>query len=199
MILSYVFRRTFKDLNGDGDVRDAGEMINMTGIETSFFILMTSKEIRKSFLDFFKEKKSGKIARSSSVVPLDDPTLLFTNAGMNQFKPIFLDQIKTTNPRLVNSQKCIRVSGKHNDLEKLESILFIIPFLRCLVTGLLEIITKKESIQWAWELFTEKWELDKNRLWATVYKDDDEAFNLWLKVTDIKPERVIRCGTKDNF
>ena len=159
---------------------------------------MTSKEIRKSFLDFFKEK-NHKIARSSSVVPLDDPTLLFTNAGMNQFKPIFLDQIKTTNPRLVNSQKCIRVSGKHNDLEEVGVDTFHHTFFEMLGNWSFGDYYKKESIQWAWELFTEKWELDKNRLWATVYKDDDEAFNLWLKVTDIKTERVIRCGAKDNF
>ena len=158
---------------------------------------MTSKEIRKSFLDFFKEK-NHKIARSSSVVPLDDPTLLFTNAGMNQFKPIFLDQIKTTNPRLVNSQKCIRVSGKHNDLEEVGVDTFHHTF-EMLGNWSFGDYYKKGINSMGMGTFTEKWELDKNRLWATVYKDDDEAFNLWLKVTDIKPERVIRWGAKDNF
>ena len=159
---------------------------------------MTSKEIRKSFIEFFKEK-NHKFIRSSSVVPSDDPTLLFTNAGMNQFKPIFLDQIVPKDLRAVNSQKCIRVSGKHNDLEEVGVDTFHHTFFEMLGNWSFGDYYKKEAIQWAWELFTEKWELDKDRLWATVYKDDDEAFNLWLEVTDIKPERVIRCGKKDNF
>ena len=159
---------------------------------------MTSKEIRKSFIEFFKEK-NHKFIRSSSVVPSDDPTLLFTNAGMNQFKPIFLNQIVPEDLRAVNSQKCIRVSGKHNDLEEVGVDTFHHTFFEMLGNWSFGDYYKKEAIQWAWELFTEKWELDKDRLWATVYKDDDEAFNLWLEVTDIKPERVIRCGKKDNF
>ena len=159
---------------------------------------MTSKEIRKSFVEFFEEK-NHKFIRSSSVVPSDDPTLLFTNAGMNQFKPIFLDQIVPEDPRAVNSQKCIRVSGKHNDLEEVGVDTFHHTFFEMLGNWSFGDYYKKEAIQWAWELFTERWELDKERLWATVYKDDDEAFNLWLEVTDIKPERVIRCGKKDNF
>ena len=118
---------------------------------------------------------------------------------MNQFKPIFLDQLKPTNLRVVNSQKCIRVSGKHNDLEEVGVDTFHHTFFEMLGNWSFGDYYKRESIQWAWELFTEIWELDKNRLWATVYKDDDEAFDLWLEVTDIKPERVIRCGEKDNF
>ena len=159
---------------------------------------MTSKEIRKSFIEFFEEK-NHKFIRSSSVVPSDDPTLLFTNAGMNQFKPIFLDQIIPEDLRAVNSQKCIRVSGKHNDLEEVGVDTFHHTFFEMLGNWSFGDYYKREAIQWAWELFTKKWELDKERLWATVYKDDDEAFNLWLEVTDIKPERVIRCGKKDNF
>ena len=99
----------------------------------------------------------------------------------------------------VNSQKCIRVSGKHNDLEEVGVDTFHHTFFEMLGNWSFGDYYKKEAIQWAWELFTERWELDKERLWATVYKDDDEAFNLWLEVTDIKPERVIRCGKKDNF
>ena len=159
---------------------------------------MTSKEIRKSFIEFFEEK-NHKFIRSSSVVPSDDPTLLFTNAGMNQFKPIFLDQIIPEDLRAVNSQKCIRVSGKHNDLEEVGVDTFHHTFFEMLGNWSFGDYYKREAIQWAWELFTKKWELDKERLWATVYKDDDEAFNLWLEVTDIKPERLIRCGKKDNF
>ena len=159
---------------------------------------MTSKEIRKSFIEFFEEK-NHKFIRSSSVVPSDDPTLLFTNAGMNQFKPIFLDHLIPEDLRAVNSQKCIRVSGKHNDLEEVGVDTFHHTFFEMLGNWSFGDYYKREAIQWAWELFTKKWELDKERLWATVYKDDDEAFNLWLEVTDIKPERVIRCGKKDNF
>ena len=159
---------------------------------------MNSKEIRKSFLEFFQDK-NHEFIRSSSVVPSDDPTLLFTNAGMNQFKPIFLDQISPEYPRAVNSQKCIRVSGKHNDLEEVGVDTFHHTFFEMLGNWSFGDYYKKDAIQWAWELFTEKWKLDKNRLWATVYKDDDEAFNLWTEITDINPERVIRCGKKDNF
>ena len=160
--------------------------------------MMTSKDIRNSFIEFFIEKNHI-FTRSSSVVPLDDPTLLFTNAGMNQFKPIFLDQIKSDHPRSVNSQKCIRVSGKHNDLEEVGVDTFHHTFFEMLGNWSFGDYYKKEAIEWAWELFTERWNLDKNRLWATVYREDEEAFNLWTDVTDILPERVIRCGKKDNF
>ena len=105
---------------------------------------MISKEIRKSFLEFFKDK-NHKFSRSSSVVPSDDPTLLFTNAGMNQFKPIFLDQLKPTNLRVVNSQNVSGCLENIMTLKKLESILFIIPFLKCWEIGPLEIITKENQ------------------------------------------------------
>ncbi|MBI86757.1 MAG: alanine--tRNA ligase [Candidatus Marinimicrobia bacterium] len=160
--------------------------------------MMTSNEIRSSFLKFFKEK-NHKFIRSSPVLPSDDPTLLFTNAGMNQFKPIFLDEINPNYTRVVNTQKCIRVSGKHNDLEEVGVDTFHHTFFEMLGNWSFGDYYKKEAIQWSWELFTEIWKLDKERLWATVYKDDDEAFDLWLEVTDIKPDRVIRCGEKDNF
>ena len=159
---------------------------------------MNSKEIRQSFIDYF-EVKGHRFARSSSVVPIDDPTLLFTNAGMNQFKPIFLDQVKASHPRAVNSQKCIRVSGKHNDLEEVGVDTFHHTFFEMLGNWSFGDYYKKEAIEWAWELFTEEWKLDKQRLWATVYDDDDEAFELWKEVTDIDSDRVIRCGKKDNF
>jgi len=133
------------------------------------------------------------------VVPNDDPTLLFTNAGMNQFKPIFLGHTTPKNPRVVNSQKCIRVSGKHNDLEEVGVDTFHHTFFEMLGNWSFDDYYKKEAIQWAWELFTDVWGLDKSRLWATVYQDDDEAFELWTQVTDISPDRVIRCGKKDNF
>jgi len=159
---------------------------------------MNSKEIRQSFIDYF-EGRGHRFARSSSVVPIDDSTLLFTNAGMNQFKPIFLDQVKASHPRAVNSQKCIRVSGKHNDLEEVGVDTFHHTFFEMLGNWSFGDYYKKEAIEWAWELFTEEWKLDKQRLWATVYEDDDEAFELWKEVTNIDPDRVIRCGKKDNF
>ena len=159
---------------------------------------MKSAEIRTSFFKFFEEK-DHQFVRSSPVVPNDDPTLLFTNAGMNQFKPIFLDQTISENSRAVNSQKCIRVSGKHNDLEEVGVDTFHHTFFEMLGNWSFGDYYKKEAIQWAWELFTDVWGLDKGRLWATVYEDDDEAFNLWTEVTDISPSRVLRCGKKDNF
>jgi alanyl-tRNA synthetase len=159
---------------------------------------MKSGEIRTSFFKFFEEK-DHQFVRSSPVVPNDDPTLLFTNAGMNQFKPIFLDQTIPENSRAVNSQKCIRVSGKHNDLEEVGVDTFHHTFFEMLGNWSFGDYYKKEAIQWAWELFTDVWGLDKDRLWATVYEDDDEAFNLWTEVTDISPSRVLRCGKKDNF
>jgi len=159
---------------------------------------MKSGEIRSSFIEYF-EAKDHQFVRSSPVVPNDDPTLLFTNAGMNQFKPIFLDQTIPENSRAVNSQKCIRVSGKHNDLEEVGVDTFHHTFFEMLGNWSFGDYYKKEAIQWAWELFTDVWGLDKDRLWATVYEDDDEAFNLWTEVTDISPNRVLRCGKKDNF
>ncbi len=159
---------------------------------------MNSKEIRKSFIDFF-EGKEHRFTRSSSVIPTDDPTLLFTNAGMNQFKPIFLGVETPQDKRVVNSQKCIRVSGKHNDLEEVGIDTFHHTFFEMLGNWSFGDYYKAEAISWAWELFTEVWGLDKNRLWATVYEEDDEAFKLWPKVTDIDPSRVLKCGKKDNF
>ena len=159
---------------------------------------MNSREIRESFIDYFKGK-GHKSVRSSSVVPSDDPTLLFTNAGMNQFKPIFLGEQKPVASRVVNSQKCIRVSGKHNDLEEVGLDTYHHTFFEMMGNWSFGDYYKEEAIQWAWALFTEIWQLDKNRLWATVYNDDDEAFNLWTKKTDISPERVLRFGKKYNF
>ena len=118
---------------------------------------------------------------------------------MNQFKPIFLDQVNASHTRAVNSQKCIRVSGKHNDLEEVGVDTFHHTFFEMLGNWSFGDYYKREAIEWAWELFTKEWKLDKKRLWATVYEDDDEAFELWTEVTDIDPLRVIRCGKKDNF
>ncbi|UCH09649.1 MAG: alanine--tRNA ligase [Fidelibacterota bacterium] len=160
--------------------------------------MKTGKAIRQDFISFFEEK-GHRFVRSSPVVPIDDPTLLFTNAGMNQFKPIFLDLEKPRYKRVVNSQKCIRVSGKHNDLEEVGIDNYHHTFFEMLGNWSFGDYYKAEAIQWAWELFTDVWGMDPNRLWATVHHTDDEAADLWPKMTDIPPERVLRFGDKDNF
>ncbi|MBI5661773.1 MAG: alanine--tRNA ligase [Ignavibacterium album] len=159
---------------------------------------MTSQEIRQQFLDFFKSK-DHRIVPSSPVVPFDDPTLLFTNAGMNQFKDVFLGTGTREYKRAANTQKCIRVSGKHNDLEEVGHDTYHHTFFEMLGNWSFGDYYKKEAIMWAWELLTEVWKLPKERLWATVYKDDDEAFELWKQVTDINPAHILRFGDKDNF
>ena len=159
---------------------------------------MKSSEIRQSFIEYFR-KKDHQFVRSAPVVPIDDPTLLFTNAGMNQFKPIFLDDIKAEYNRAVNSQKCIRVSGKHNDLDEVGLDTFHHTFFEMLGNWSFGDYYKKEAIEWAWDLLTNVWKLEKERLWVTVYNDDDEAYDLWTSETDIKEERVLRFGKKENF
>mgnify|MGYP001222085316 FL=1 len=159
---------------------------------------MKSSEIRKSFIEFF-QKKDHKFIRSAPVVPIGDPTLLFTNAGMNQFKPIFLDESKPEHVRAVNSQKCIRVSGKHNDLEEVGIDTFHHTFFEMLGNWSFGDYYKKDAIKWAWELLTDVWGLDKKRLWVTVYKEDQEAYDLWLSQTDIEEDRVLWFGKKENF
>ncbi len=159
---------------------------------------MTSKEIRNQFLEFFKSK-DHKIIPSAPVVPYDDPTLLFTNAGMNQFKDVFLGKGERDYTRVANTQKCIRVSGKHNDLEEVGRDTYHHTFFEMLGNWSFGDYYKKEAIVWAWELLTEVWKLPKERLWATVYKTDDEAFDLWKTETDINPAHILRFGEKDNF
>ena len=159
---------------------------------------MDAKQVRADFIKFFQDK-DHRFIRSSPVLPLDDPTLLFTNAGMNQFKPIFMGTDKPEYPRAVNTQKCIRVSGKHNDLEEVGADFYHHTFFEMLGNWSFGDYYKKEAIAWSWELLTELWGLDKSRLWATVYEDDDEAHDLWLQETDIAAERVLRFGKEHNF
>ncbi|MCF7885943.1 MAG: alanine--tRNA ligase [Candidatus Marinimicrobia bacterium] len=160
--------------------------------------MKSSKEIRQDFIDFFKNK-GHKEVKSAPVIPQKDPTLLFTNAGMNQFKSIFLGKEEPIAERVVDYQKCIRVSGKHNDLEEVGRDTYHHTFFEMLGNWSFGDYYKKEAIQYAWELLTEIWELSQDRLWATVYKDDDEAAELWSKVTDIEKDRILRFGEKDNF
>ncbi|MFZ5948306.1 MAG: alanine--tRNA ligase [Stygiobacter sp.] len=159
---------------------------------------MTSNEIRQQFLDFFKGK-DHRIVPSAPVVPHGDPTLLFTNAGMNQFKDVFLGTGSRDYKRAADTQKCIRVSGKHNDLEEVGYDTYHHTFFEMLGNWSFGDYYKKEAIAWAWELLTEVWKLPKERLWATVYRTDDEAFNFWKKETDINPNHILRFDEKDNF
>ena len=166
---------------------------------------MTSNEIRKQFLDFFKDKEH-RIIDSAPVVPFDDPTLLFTNAGMNQFKDVFLGQGSRDYNRVADTQKCIRVSGKHNDLEEVGRDTYHHTFFEMLGNWSLgnplkpeEGYYKEEAITWAWELLTHVWKLPKERLWATVYRTDDEALDIWKNKTDINPKHVLKFDEKDNF
>jgi len=159
---------------------------------------MKSSKIRESFISFFESKSHTRVP-SAPVLPIGDKSLLFTNAGMNQFKSIFLNTEEPKDLRVANSQKCIRVSGKHNDLEEVGRDGFHHTFFEMLGNWSFGDYYKKEAIEWSWELFTEVWKLDKSRLWVTVFEEDDEAFDLWKNQTDIDPNRIIRSGAKDNF
>ena len=159
---------------------------------------MTSAEIRNGFLRFFEER-AHTVVPSSPVIPYDDPTLLFTNAGMNQFKDVFLGTGKRPYTRAANTQKCIRVSGKHNDLEEVGRDTYHHTFFEMLGNWSFGDYYKDEAIEWAWDLLTRVWGLPKHRLWATVYTEDDEAERSWKTVTDIDPAHILRFGEKDNF
>ncbi len=159
---------------------------------------MTSKEIRNTFLKYF-EDRGHRIVPSAPVIPYDDPTLLFTNAGMNQFKDVFLGTGKRDYVRSADSQKCIRVSGKHNDLEEVGRDTYHHTFFEMLGNWSFGDYYKKEAIEWAWDLLTNVWGLEKKRLYATIYETDDEAGELWRKVTDIDPTHIQKFGKKDNF
>ena len=165
----------------------------------------SSAQIRQQFLDFFAARGHA-IVPSASLVPLDDPTLLFTNAGMNQFKDIFLNLRQPTATRVANSQKCMRVSGKHNDLEDVGRSPYHHTMFEMLGNWSFGDYYKKEAIRWAWELLTGVWKLPKERLWATVFEDDkgelgrdEEAAAFWRSETDISPDHVLFFGRKDNF
>jgi alanyl-tRNA synthetase len=169
--------------------------------------MWTANEIRKKFIHFFMKKYGHTFVPSSSVVPADDPTLLFTNAGMNQFKDVFLGTGTRNYRRAVNSQKCIRAGGKHNDLDDVGKDTYHHTFFEMLGNWSFGDYFKKEAIAWAWELLTEVWGLDKERLHATVFagdqsenlQADDEAFELWKTQTDIHPSHIHRGSKKDNF
>ncbi len=166
---------------------------------------MKSSEIRQQFLDFFASK-GHQIVSSSSLVPHEDPTLLFTNAGMNQFKDVFLGFDKRPYTRATTSQKCVRAGGKHNDLENVGYTARHHTFFEMLGNFSFGDYFKRDAITYAWELLTEVYKLPKDKLTVTVYAEDDEAYDIWTKEVGVPAERVIRIGdnkgaryASDNF
>ncbi|MDD5207350.1 MAG: alanine--tRNA ligase, partial [Desulfobacterales bacterium] len=159
---------------------------------------MNFREIRASFLDYFK-RQGHEVVGSSSLIPRDDPTLLFTNAGMVQFKNLFLGQEKRGYTRAATSQKCVRAGGKHNDLENVGYTARHHTFFEMLGNFSFGDYFKREAIRWAWELLTEIYKLPAERLWVSVYLEDDEAHGIWEKEIGIHSERIVRLGEKDNF
>ena len=166
---------------------------------------MNSKEIRAQFLNFFKEK-NHKIVPSAPMVIKDDPTLMFTNAGMNQFKEFFLGNSVAKNPRVADTQKCLRVSGKHNDLEEVGKDTYHHTMFEMLGNWSFGDYFKKEAIEWAWELLTERLKIDKDSLYVSVFEGssdadklemDNEAYNLWSSI--VSKDRIILGNKNDNF
>jgi alanyl-tRNA synthetase len=159
---------------------------------------MKASDIRSSFIRYF-ERHGHLHLPSSSLLPEDDPTLLFTNAGMVQFKRVFIGEAERPSPRAATSQKCLRVSGKHNDLEEVGRTARHHTFFEMLGNFSFGDYFKRDAIAFAWEFVTSELGLEPGRLWATVHHTDDEAASLWPQLTDIPPERVLRLGDKDNF
>jgi len=164
---------------------------------------MTGNEIRRRFLEYF-ERNGHKIVHSSPLLPANDPTLLFTNAGMNQFKDVFLGNEKRDYKRAVTSQKCIRAGGKHNDLDEVGKTARHHTFFEMLGNFSFGDYFKKEAIEFAWDFLVNELKLEENRLWFTVFEGDDEvpsdseAEELW-KAVGARPERILKFGRKDNF
>ncbi|MGD8538337.1 MAG: alanine--tRNA ligase [Candidatus Aminicenantes bacterium] len=159
---------------------------------------MKAQQIREAFLNFFADR-DHKIIRSSPLLPQNDPTILFTNAGMNQFKNVFLGLEKRSYKRAASVQKCMRVSGKHNDLEQVGITNKHHTFFEMLGNFSFGDYFKKDAIDYAWGLITEVYRMPKDRLYATVYLDDDEAYELWNKRIGLPADRIFRFGKKDNY
>ncbi len=172
---------------------------------TSNAPLVTVAEIRKTFLDFFASK-GHTVVETSPLVPGNDPTLMFTNSGMVQFKDVFLGTDKRSYVRAASVQSCLRAGGKHNDLENVGYTARHHTFFEMLGNWSFGDYFKRESLKWAWELLTTVYKLPADKLWATVYIDDDEAYNIWTQEIGLPPERVVRIGdnkggkyASDNF
>ncbi|MEO8036786.1 MAG: alanine--tRNA ligase-related protein, partial [Acidobacteriota bacterium] len=165
--------------------------------------MFTTNEIRQQFLDYFEANGHHQVD-SSSLVPAGDPTLLFTNAGMNQFKDVFLGREQRDYKRAATSQKCVRAGGKHNDLENVGRTARHHTFFEMLGNFSFGDYFKNDAIRFAWDLIVNVWKLNPERLWFTVFEGDagvpadEEAIDLWVKA-GAKPERVLRFGKKDNF
>jgi len=159
---------------------------------------MNSKIVRETFLGYY-ERNGHKRVKSSSLVPQDDPTLLFTNAGMVQFKNVFLGNEKRDYKRACTSQKCVRAGGKHNDLENVGYTARHHTFFEMLGNFSFGDYFKKEAIHYAWDLVTNVYGLPKEKLWITIFKEDNEAFDIWHKQEGVDASRIVRMGEKDNF
>ena len=159
---------------------------------------MTGNEIRAQFLHYF-EKHDHRIVRSSSLVPQDDPTLLFINAGMVQFKRVFLGEDKRDYVRATTSQKCVRAGGKHNDLENVGYTARHHTFFEMLGNFSFGDYFKEGAIDFAWDLLTNGYGLPEDKLYGSIYLDDDEAYELWRKNIGLPDERIVRFGEADNF
>jgi alanyl-tRNA synthetase len=157
--------------------------------------MMTSNDIRSSFLEFFKSK-GHTVVPSSSLVPANDPTLLFTNAGMVQFKDVFLGRDKRDYRRATSSQRCVRAGGKHNDLENVGYTARHHTFFEMLGNFSFGDYFKKDAVLYSWELLTKVWKLPPEKLWVTVYHTDDEAYDHWLNDVGVPKERIVRIGDK---
>src|SRR5690606_16128991 len=165
---------------------------------------MTSSEIRQQFLSFF-ENKGHKIVPSAPIVVKNDPTLMFTNAGMNQFKDIFLGEAQPVHPRIADTQRCLRVSGKHNDLEEVGIDTYHHTMFEMLGNWSFGDYFKEEAIAWSWELLTEVYQIDKTRLYVTVFggdvadglPEDTEAYACWKR--HVPEDRILAGNKKDNF
>jgi len=165
---------------------------------------MNSKQIRQTFLDFFASKAHS-IVSSAPMVVKNDPTLMFTNAGMNQFKDIFLGNSPAKSPRVADTQKCLRVSGKHNDLEEVGHDTYHHTMFEMLGNGSFGDYFKKEAIDWAWELLVDTYKIPVDKLYVTVFEGDEkdgvpmdtEAYGFWRKY--LPEERILKGNKKDNF
>lgn len=160
--------------------------------------MKTSNDLRSAFLEYFRTH-GHEVVASGSLIPANDPSLLFTNAGMVQFKEVFLGLDKRSYRRAASSQRCVRAGGKHNDLENVGYTARHHTFFEMLGNFSFGDYFKREAIGFAWELLTKDFALPPRRLWVTVYEQDDEAADIWIKEVGVDPERFSRCGTKDNF
>src|ERR687887_571087 len=159
---------------------------------------LTASQLREEFLSFFEKHRHRRVP-SSSLVPQNDPTLLFTNAGMVQFKDVFTGREKRDYTRAASSQKCVRAGGKHNDLENVGFTARHHTFFEMLGNFSFGDYFKKDAIAWAWQFVTGTLGLPVDKLWVTVYRDDDEAFDIWHRQVGVAAERIVRLGEKDNF